>query len=242
MTRSDVTVATMTLARDAGEEQLLRGALSRLARHEMPVVIADGGSTETFLHFAGHELPGCRLAPPDGTTGLVAQIKRSMRAAAALGSSFVLYTEPDKLDFFDRHLEAFIAAAPADGDVGVVLASRSEASFQTFPPLQRLTEQSINRLCVEIIGAEADYSYGPFLMHRKLVPFVLDIGVDVGWGWRHFVFGAASRLSYRVQHVGGDFECPPDQRQENPSERLHRIRQLGENVQGLLLSQSDRAA
>jgi hypothetical protein len=229
----------MTLARDASEERLLRAALSRLAQHRMAISVADGGSADAFVEFV-RDLPGCRLALADGTRGLVPQIKRSLRSAAESGTSFILYTEPDKLEFFDRHLDSFIDTAAGGQDDGVLLASRSDSSFRTFPPLQQLTEGTINRLCAEMLGSPGDYSYGPFLMNRKLVPCLADVHDEVGWGWRHFVFGASARLGYPVGHVVGDFDCPPDQREENRSERLHRIRQLDQNIQGLLLSQADR--
>lgn len=239
MRKADVAIATMTLARDAGEERLLRAALARLAQHGLPISVADGGSTDAFVQFV-RDSPACRLALPDGTRGLVAQIKRSLRSAAESGTPFILYTEPDKLQFFDRHLDSFIAAAAGGEGAGVVLASRSEQSFRTFPRLQQFTEGTINRLCAEMLGSPGDYSYGPFLMDRKLLPYLADVDDTVGWGWRHFMFGASVRLGYQLRHVTGDFDCPPDQREEDASERLHRVRQLDQNIQGLLLSQMDR--
>jgi hypothetical protein len=58
--------------------------------------------------------------------------------------------------------------------------------------------------------------------------------VDLGWGWRHFAFGAARRLGYRVVLVEGEYACPADQRLEDDGERLHRARQLAQNIEGLL--------
>jgi hypothetical protein len=34
--------------------------------------------------------------------------------------------------------------------------------------------------------------------------------------------------------VTGDYPCPPDQRVEDDAERTHRLRQLGENILGLI--------
>jgi hypothetical protein len=237
--KREVAVATMTLVRDSGEEPLLRHGLLSLARHGMPVSVTDGGSGEPFRRFV-QELPQVRLTGPPPTAGLVPQVQESLRAASERGRRFILYTEPDKQRFFESGLADFMAGAPDDEQVGVVIASRSPGAFGTFPLFQQFTEGTINRLCGELIGGESDYSYGPFLLNRRLVERINDLTTDVGWGWRHFLFGLVPRLGYRVHHVSGRFECPPEQRDEDAAERLHRIRQLGQNVQGLLLSQSTR--
>jgi hypothetical protein len=67
---------------------------------------------------------------------------------------------------------------------------------------------------------------------------VLSIADDAGWGWRPFVFALAARMGLGVTLLEGDYLCPPDQRGEDAGERLHRIRQLQQNVRGLILAQS----
>ncbi|MFL6115137.1 MAG: hypothetical protein ACJ786_27885, partial [Catenulispora sp.] len=71
-----------------------------------------------------------------------------------------------------------------------------------------------------------------------LLPLISLVPAGIGWGWRHFIFGSASRRGYSVEHVVGYHPCPDDQRDESESDRLHRLKQLGENIQGLLLSMS----
>jgi hypothetical protein len=234
---ADVAVATMTLVRDPSEDRLLRQALTHLARHNLRVAVTDAGSGEGFIR-ALRELPAFTLCVASRPPGLVSQVRTSLNTASAWQTRFLLYTEPDKSQFFERWLTPFIGAAPAGEDVGVVMACRSDRSLATFPAFQQYTEGIINRLCTELIGEPADYSYGPFLLNRRLVPYLADLSPDVGWGWRHFVFGLAARLGLRIEAVVGEFECPPAHRVEQPGDRLHRIRQLGENIEGLLLSQT----
>jgi hypothetical protein len=100
--------------------------------------------------------------------------------------------------------------------------------------MQRYTEGVINHLCGELIGAPGDYSYGPFLMNRALLPSLSSLAARLGWGWRHFAFLTAHRLGFRVQHVTGAYPCPPDQRHESTTERTHRLRQLSQNILGLI--------
>ena len=240
MDKTEVAVATMTWARDAAEERLLRESLTLLADFGLPVYVTDGGSGAAFKDFLGMLPNVTPCEPTDG--GLWEQVRRSLLAAEGAERRFVLYTEPDKRDFFRGGLGEFISAAPCDEEVGVVLASRSGASFSTFPEFQRGTEEAINRCCAEVVGEPFDFSYGPFLLNRALVPRLCEAPGDLGWGWRPYAFGAASRLGYRVESISKELPCPPEQREDSPRERLYRMRQLSQSVEGLLLSTKIDAA
>lgn len=229
---ADVAVATITLARDPGEEKLLRVALTTLAAHQRPVFVCDGGSGDGFVEFL-RELPGVHLVAL-ADRGLVGQVRASLKAAANVTEGFVLYTESDKVDFFQRHLRGFLSAAEALNAAGCVLASRSAAAFSTFPATQQYAEAAINGLCSHFLHVAGDYSYGPFLLKPELATHVDRVAADAGWGWRHFIFAVAQRLGYRLVHVADAYACPEDQRRDNDPERLHRLRQLGQNVNGLL--------
>ena len=230
--QGQVAIASPTLVRNPLEELLLRGALESLARLELPLFVCDGGSGADFTSFV-RRLPRTTLVPSSGA-GLVEQVKASLRAAHASGAAFVLYTEPDKQTFFEQKLEALLTRAPRGEGIGVVLAGRSSSSFGTYPGTQRYTEGTINHLCGAHLGAAGDYSYGPFLLHREMIPHADAAGPELGWGWRHFMFAIAHRLGRQIVHVEGDFPCPEDQRHEDECERLHRLRQLGQNGNGLV--------
>lgn len=234
MNPGEVAVATMTWARDAAEERLLRDSLPLLAGLGAPIFVADGGSGEAFTRFL-RSLPGVIMCDA-AERGPWAQAGRSLRAAHASGRKFILYTESDKADFFRGGLGGFVSEAPDGEDVGVVLASRSPESFATFPEFQRRTEETINHCCAEVAGRRCDFSYGPFLLNRRLVPALEAAPHDLGWGWRTYTFGLAARLGCRVESVVGDLPCPPGQRADDPRERLYRMRQLGQGVEGLLKS------
>ena len=148
--------------------------------------------------------------------------------------SYLLYTEPDKQFFFEHRLKDFLEAASNHPEAGVILASRSRESLLTFPPMQRYTEGVINHLCGELMGVPCDYSYGPFLLNRTLVPFVESLDPRLGWGWRHSLFRTAHRQGLRVVPVTDDYPCPDNQRSEDDEDRAHRMRQLSENVLGLI--------
>jgi hypothetical protein len=230
-----IAVATITLARTPGEDERLRRSLTRLAEANLQVAVADAGTNRDFTAFLTR-LPGFHVTVP-AARGLVAQVTAGMALAADFDTPYILYTEPDKELFFERGLRGFLRDATTRGDgedAGVALASRSAESFSTYPAMQRYTEGVINDLCGELLGCAGDYSYGPFVVARALVPRLRAMRHDLGWGWRHFVFRAAHTLGFRVMHVTGDYPCPPDQRMEDDAERAHRLRQLSENIQGLI--------
>jgi hypothetical protein len=241
MDYGEVAVATMTWARDAAEERRLRESLPLLAGLGPPVFVTDGGSGRPFLDFL-QALPHFRVSEA-GARGVWPQARASIRAAAdATDARFVLYTEPDKRDFFRGGLREFVEGATADEDVGVVLASRSAESFATFPEFQRRTETAINRCCAEVLGVEADFTYGPFLLNRALIPHLSRAADAIGWGWRPYAFGTARALGYRILQWEGSPPCPPEQREDGKAERLYRVRQLGQNIQGLVSSLDAEAA
>jgi hypothetical protein len=235
MDKSLVAVATITWARTPAEDERLRRSLERLADTGMPVAVAEAGTNPDFAEFMSR-LSGFHVTVPR-TRGLIEQVTASIGLAAGFDTPFILYTEPDKGLFFGSPMQDFVRRAMdqgEDGELGVALAARSDESFTTYPPMQRYTEGIINQLCGDCIGLRGDYSYGPFLLSRVLVPHLGTLRRELGWGWRHFAFLTAHRLGLRVIHVTGDYPCPPDQHQEDEAERRHRLRQLSENILGLI--------
>jgi hypothetical protein len=80
---------------------------------------------------------------------------------------------------------------------------------------------------------KGDYTYGPFLMNRTLLPVIAAIRDELGWGFRPAVFMAAAGLGLRVNHLIGDYPCPEEQRLETEKDQRHRRRQFDENITGL---------
>jgi hypothetical protein len=236
MNLSNLSIATITWARDNEEEMLLRKSLQQLSTLGMNVYITDGGSDNDFLDFL-KSFPNFVMLKAE-EKGVFAQAKKSLSEAYKNGSSFILYTEPDKLDFFKNGLPRMLHEVTVDEHSGVITASRSKKGFATFPAFQQMTETTINNCCSEIIGNRVDYTYGPFILNRKLAPYLELIQEDIGWGWRPFVFNIAKRLGYTIKAFEDDFSCPPSQQQDNAKERIYRMKQLSQNINGLVLSTS----
>jgi hypothetical protein len=234
MNKNQLCIATICWARNEGEENLLRQSLSRLAELQIPVFITDGGSNDTFLEFV-RSMPNFTLLKA-GEKGVYAQAKNSLQAAYQSGTPFIFYTEPDKELFFANHLAALLNNVSADDSLGVYLASRSPKGFASFPRFQQITETTINQCCAEVIGQDMDFTYGPFLLNRRLVASLRHITEDIGWGWRPFVFIMAHRMGLTVDCLADDFLCPEDQRQDDAKERIYRMRQLEQNIRGIVMA------
>jgi hypothetical protein len=232
MEKTSLAIATITWARDEGEETLLLASISTLSQLGIPVFVTDGGSSERFLESVRH-LPQVSLFR---AKGLWLQAGKSIAEAQRSGAGVILYTEPDKLDFFKLHLPSLIENSHWHEQAGVVLASRSAKAFSSFPSFQQMTETTINRCCKEVTGRETDYCYGPFLFNAELVPYLDVLPETIGWGWRPFLFATAFLSGYTVAAQEGDFMCPPDQRIDDPEERVYRMKQLAQNIDGLVLA------
>ena len=88
MDKNIVAIATMTWARDAQEEKLLRESLTLLARQNLTTFVSDGGSSEEFIRFLGR-FDNFRVFHGGGD-GLFPQIRDSLRAAIQAGKYFYL--------------------------------------------------------------------------------------------------------------------------------------------------------
>jgi len=234
MELNELCIVTITWARDEAEEALLRSALPILSHLGIPVYITDGGSNENFLKFI-RGLPNFVLVEAK-TKGLWNQVNSSIQQAQKAGHSFMLYTEPDKKDFFAQYITSFISNAEVHGGTGVILASRNEAAMKTFPAFQQSTEHTINFCCAEVTGYPFDYTYGPFIFNSKIVPGLALIPPGMDWGWRPFIFCAAHLLGYNLEQFVNHHECPFDQRTDDAKERGYRMKQLHQSVEGVVVA------
>jgi hypothetical protein len=227
-----VALVTMTWARTSSDEDLLLRSLAAATTLGLPVAIADRHGRPEFVERLSR-LPHTVVVPA-GAEGLVPQIMAAFDAAAAFGPEMLLYSEPDKHAFFARAAARLLESSQRHRTPAMVLAARSDDSFATFPPMQRYTESIVNHLCAELVGVAGDYSYGPFLMPGRLLSRIRALPPNLGWGWRLAAFRAAAREGLPILHVPDDLPCPVDQRREDDADRVHRLRQLSENLLGLI--------
>lgn len=231
----NIVVAMPVLSRTLEEARLLEAALQALARLQLPIVAADAGSHLDLIKYLEtvSNLTLLRLQRGPGSA-LVQQVKAALAEAATRQSAFILYTEPDKKWFFEHRLCEFLEFRKQHQNAGIIVASRDESSFSTFPATQQLTEQLTNRLLSRLFGVEADFLYGPLIIHSKLVSYLHLIPDDLGWGWRIFIMAVAHRLGWPLIPFEAPLPCPAEQRSEDDEKsRLYRIEQMAQNVRGV---------
>jgi hypothetical protein len=224
-------VVTMTMARGPDEEALIVRALRHVSDAGFPIVACDGGSRAEFVEDL-RALPRTTLLLSPAR-GLIAQITHAVATAVDRGATRIFYTEPDKDVFLEQHATRFLEAARQNADA-VCVAARTASALATFPSIQQFTERTINTLISDVVGVSGDYSYGPMLLPPQAAKYALQAPEHIGWGWRHFVLARAHRAGIPVALQTGEYECPPAQRQDTGTERIHRLRQLAQNVEGLL--------
>jgi hypothetical protein len=221
----------MTMARGADEEALIARALRHASEAGFTIVACDSGSRAEFVEDI-RALPRTTvlLSP---VRGLVAQITSAMAAAIDRGATRFFFADPDKDVFLERHATRFVEAARQNAD-SVHVAARTSRALATFPPIQQFTERTINTLTSDVVGVSGDYSYGPMLLPVDAAKYTLQAPERIGWGWRHFVLARARRAGIAVALHAGDYECPPAQRGDTDTERIHRLKQLAQNIDGLV--------
>jgi hypothetical protein len=234
---SNLAIATVTWARAPEEAEQLFGAVEQLSHHGVPVVIADGGSSVTGFTDRLRRLPGVSLVLPRlGPGRLVGQVQAALEGAGNLGADHILYTEPDKHEFFSGSLDDFLTTLESQPDAGMLLASRDAGSFATFPAGQQLTESLFNQLVQEALGVASDTLYGPLLLRSELVSHITHLHEDVGWGWRPYLMAITQRLGFPIVCRQGNYPCPTAHLEEDDLEaRIYRMEQLAQNVRGLAL-------
>jgi hypothetical protein len=165
------------------------------------------------------------------------QIRTALSAARRLNPEFILYSEPDKEWFFQNKLGDFLKNLTSSPSVGIVVASRSQPSLETYPTYQQRTESIMNDLCATTIGQIGDFVYGPMLIRPHLVPYLENCATSLGWGWRLFILVITHRLGLEIQMSIHELPCPEYDRNENTlKDQIYRLSQLEQNVRSISLA------
>ena len=181
-----VAVVTMTRAERDEDARLLTQSLLILKGRGLPVFVSDRGAVELSVE-------GIDIAREGDS--LVQQVQASMGRAIDAGFETLIYTEPDKQEFFQSGLTRFLERSAADA---VTVASRDVSSMETFPGSQQVIENSFNVIASDFLGVRTDFLYGPLVLPSRFMRGCLDeLTEDLGWGWRPFVLARAHRAGCR---------------------------------------------
>lgn len=229
-------VSTITLAHSPHEEKQIIDSLGLLSKLDLPVVVCDGGSPDSFLNQV-KKINGVIITPqPSG--GLLNQVRESLNRAAGI-YPYVFYTESNKFAFFNDQLSFFLDEANKiikRSHPGVIVTSRSPESFSTYPPFQRQTETFINMLLAEFLGATelVDYSYGPRIIDSGLIPYLNQVTTDFGWGWMSYIVLMAKKINKEIKTVNFNLPCPKNEQGETEKDKIFRLRQFNNHISAIL--------
>lgn len=212
-------VATITLARDAAEAKLILNTLTKLSNKDISTIYAtDGGSAEPGFVDSLKKIKKLHLFQ-DKDGGLFNQVKRSLSDALKNNCQAILYLESNKEWFVEERLEKFLNRSQAiikerGSNFGIIVAGRTDKSFQSFPEVQQKEEAKTNERLSALTGCDFDYCYGPRIISMELVQRVLEIDTDIGWGWLCVPVVLASKLGRSIDQVELDLFCPKDEQIE----------------------------
>lgn len=223
----DLAIATMTFAKTKEEAELMESALKILADKGYSAYVADGASpVEGFarnIGLMGHQVVEVR--------GLAPQQRDSISRASDK-SPFVLYTEPDKYDWFVNGFERFVDAY-SRGKKGFAAVGRTPEQMKTFPPHQQYWENKMNSIIEYETGIKGDFIYGPKFFPSVLGNHVKDFKKGVGWQTVMFLPGRAYNLRMPIEIIETASECPINQRREDNAE--YREKQFEQNKLGFYI-------
>jgi hypothetical protein len=201
----------------------------------VPIFVTDDPASVPDFTEAMKKLPNVRLQR--GGHSLAQRIKWSLRRAMR-DAEFVVYTEPDKKDFFEKGIEALLHQG---NEAALTIAARDESSLATFPEGQRWTEASFAEVANRFLGPLPDLLYGPLAFKTRSVGELIEQAPeDVGWGWRTYVVARCAIAKLKIATYSAYLPCPQQQSGEDgKSDRVYRLQQLIENIRGLRLALMD---
>ncbi len=227
--RKDIAIATITSDK-CGNIDVIKQGLETLNK-KFDVYVADRNSSEEFLEDIRNM--GCkRIIGPNKT--LPDQHKQVLLCASE-NKPYVLYTEPDKVDWFnnglEKSIEEFFLRELDHGEV-----SRTPEQMKTFPVPQQMTEGVVNNLLGQITGIQGDYIYGPQISSSEILKTLKSLPKDIsylGWGTLTYIPIKAKEKGLRIGMIYNANECPISQRNEDNAD--YRVQQANGNIAGILL-------
>jgi len=224
-------IAIVTMARAASEVEARRitEGLMRATAHGLPVFVTD--------HAASPGVSTGVAFPPNldlvrEAVDMVPRISSSFRRALQKDCDVCIYSEPDKIAFFESGLDRLVQAAGQNPE-SLVIAARDPRAFATVPAGQRNLESMANQIGATFLGRPADYFFGPFAIPRLAVEQYLPEVQTLGWGWRTYLMPRCilDRMPFTV--FEGSFEAPEWNRgEDDAASRLYRLKQFVESVEG----------
>jgi hypothetical protein len=225
-------IAIVTMARGASDVEVLRitDGLTQAAAPGLPVYVTDH-SGSPGVRGAVELLPNLDLARE--ASEMAPRIASSFRRARHNGAEVCVYSEPDKIPFFQSGLDRLVHLAEQHPE-SLVVAARNASAFATVPEGQRKLESMANEIGATFLGKRIDYFFGPFAIPGSAVERYLPLmPASIGWGWRTYLMARCILEGMPVVVLDGAFDAPEWNRgEDDAASRLYRLKQFVESVDG----------
>ena len=230
MSKYNLTIATIT-HEGIGDANLQLSALDFLKDRGYRVCVSDGGSSRLFIERLirmGHEVESTY-------DGLVSQHIQCLTMASKKADN-ILYTEPDKLDWFRKGLNKSIRQY-FNRNLEFALISRNPRQMKTFPIDQQTTEEIANSFLSKwfLQLKSMDFVYGPRIFVSSLARDLIKESLSnlSGWSIPYYLLGKAYKKRLNISGLFNGVACPRSQRREY--DPLYRADQLLDVIDGFLI-------
>ena len=158
--------------------------------------------------------------------GMGPERRELFKFARDLDSEIFVWTEPEKIDLV--RLVPKIIESIKNGEADIVIPSRTERSWQSYPNFQISSEQEANAVYAEIIGKNFDPMFGPVAFRGNMVDYFAYCNPTEQFGAadgyiQHFAPIEAMANDYEVISVPVDCFYPSVQKAEEESMLLEEM-------------------
>ncbi len=235
---NNITILTTTLYRQNTETRfhLACQLVGNAVAMGYDVVVVDG-SVDPAIGRALSKI-GAKVHRQAGEKGMGNQKRKLFRMVVNDDSkaNIFLWTEPEKADLI-RWIPQIVAPIQR-GEADLVIPSRTQASYASYPAFQVESERQINAVFAEVTGKNFDVAFGPVVFGRRVLSYFAECYPAKRFGVADNYIQDTARLEamadgYKVVSAPVDFFYPPAQKTEEETTlfeimREKRRRQLEE--------------
>ena len=230
---NDIAITTVSWIRTDEERNVVLSTIKSLSRLDVPIVIADKGSSEKDIDII-KKTPHVIFFKASG--GLTEQLFVSNREAAKV-ADYLFYLHTDKLDFVQNTTSQMITAYRKLKNKGMLIPVRTKESFQTYPFYQQKQEEFLNFFVGDYVGIPNDYYAGPKIYPSTLIPYLDQAKGDFGWGIEAYFYVIAKRLGLPFDLFPFSMQAPIDVDDEEKT-KIYRLNIASWMIDGFLQGQT----
>lgn len=204
--KTKIAITTTSWIRSNEENEIVLQTIKHLSLLNLPMVIVDRDSPVDSKDKI-KKMPNVSFF--ETNQGLQTQLIQSFKETAKLADN-LLYLHTDKLDFVKNYASDMIEKYLNLPTKGILIASRDEKSWDSYPPYQKKQEEYLNFFLGDYVGFRNDYIVGIFILPGFLVKYLDNIKGNIGWGIESYLYVIAKRLGLHFDFYPCTLSFPKD--------------------------------